>query len=206
MNRQEAALLDTREGQLAVRARLYRLLADREDLMWATASDIADRIERTSPPYRMVPLPLVEALAVEDVTEVDRVCGVAVRLLRKGSNSGVIDLLGYLEPDRLAAVALALPEERRRTILGKDVNWAIAFDLINMDGVREVEAELRDDELAQREVDECFRALGIDGERITRELRKYQQGLPNDLTAEEVAPLSEEERAEARELLAELDE
>lgn len=158
--------MDTREGQLAVRARLYRLLADRPELM-RVGLDLGERIERTSPPIRETRLPLVEALAVEDVTEVDRLCGAAVRRLRRRVDEGTIDLLSYLEPDRLAAVVLALPKNRRRAVLNKCYEAAYAESRIDEEQVREIEVAIEGFEATQREIDECFRALEIDGERIS---------------------------------------
>lgn len=207
MNRQGAALLDTREGRLAVRARLYRLLADRPELM-RVGLDLGEWIERTSPPIRETRLPLVEALAVEDTTEVDRLCGAAVRRLRRRVDEGTIDLLGYLEPDRLAAVLVALPKNRRRAVLNKCYEAAYAESRIDEEQVCEIEVAIEGSEATQREVDECFRALGIDGERITRELRKYHAGLPHDLTEEEIetieSPDLEGALAELREEVPEL--
>lgn len=133
--REVASLLNTREGELAVRARLYRLLADRPEYM-RVGLDIRERIEKTSPPIRATRLPLVEALAVEDVTEVDRVCAAAVRRLRKGASADVLDLLGYLEPDRLAAVVLALPENRRRAVVNRSYEAAYADARIDEERVR----------------------------------------------------------------------
>ncbi len=41
-----SAILDTREGRIVIRARLYALLADHEEYM--RADDVAARIARTS--------------------------------------------------------------------------------------------------------------------------------------------------------------
>ena len=177
-----------REANIALWARLYRVLADRDEYMMAR--DLAERIDRTDP-ERATCLSEVDAELVAYSTEIDRVCGAAARLLRKGWSAGVVEILGWLDPDRLAAVALALPENRRRAVLGKDYDWALAFGAIDMDRVREVEDIAERLNALARDMDHGIRsALGPeiaeDVARFGREQRRFYAGLPADLTVEDL--------------------
>ena len=177
-----------REANITLWARLFRLLADRDEYMMAR--DRAERIDRTDPQTATC-LSAVDAELVAHSTEIDRVCGAAVRLLCKGWSAGVVDILGWLDPDRLAAVALALPEKRRRAVLGKDYAWAQAFGAIDMDRVREVEDITEQLNALARDLDHGILSvlgpeIADDVARFDRELRRFYAGLPVDLTVEDL--------------------
>jgi hypothetical protein len=57
--------------------------------------------------------------------EVDRLCAYAVRVLgRKGKQTTeLLDVLGMLDPDHMAAIYYALPKERR-AVTTRDATWA----------------------------------------------------------------------------------
>jgi hypothetical protein len=102
----------------AQQARLFRLLARRLEL---NQPDRAGRIARALPDDAPGPLPLLDAAAVAGAGELDQLCAAAVRLLAKGGQvGGVLDLLGYLSPERVAAIWWALPPDRRRVIYRDD--------------------------------------------------------------------------------------
>jgi hypothetical protein len=99
-------------------ARLFRLLARRLEL---SQPDRADRVARALPTDAPGPLPLLDAAAVASAGELDQLCGHAVRMLAKGGQvAGVLDLLGNLSPERVAAIWWALPPHRRRVIYRDD--------------------------------------------------------------------------------------
>jgi hypothetical protein len=162
---------DARIGRLA---RLYRLLADRDEYM---SRDLEQRLAATS--ARRVPhMSGVDAESIENVGEIDRVCGAAVRRLRKRADAGVVDVLGWVDPDRLAAVALALPEGRRRAVLGRDYAWTRAFGGINHDAIREVETLIADFDAVGERLDDALRQLGGDPEAFADDARRAMLGLP----------------------------
>jgi hypothetical protein len=55
----------------------------------------------------------------------DKLCAQAVAIISEGGKvlGPLLDALSVLEPDRLVAMWLALPEERREVVL-KDHTWA----------------------------------------------------------------------------------
>jgi hypothetical protein len=104
--------------RIVQQARLYRLLARRLEL---NQPDRAGRIARALPDDAPGPLPLLDAAAVASAGELDQLCAHAVRTLTKGGQlGGVLDLLGYLSPERVAAIWWALPPYRRRVIYRDD--------------------------------------------------------------------------------------
>lgn len=116
-----------REVNIALWARLYRLLADSGEYMRvARLDDIAERVADTR--YNQAPcLNAVDADLVVHATPVDRLCGKAVRVLTKGACAGLVESLAELERDRRAAIALALPPKRRKAVFGPRVE--VLFDL-----------------------------------------------------------------------------
>jgi hypothetical protein len=173
-----------RDARIVVWSRLYRLLADRDEYMHP---DLEARVQATAP-RRAPSLSGIDAQAIEDMTEIDRLCGGAVRKLRKTASEPVIDLLGWLNADRLAAVALALPEARRRRVL-RDPVWARALASITEEAIQEVETLIADAEASERKVNELVRVVGIDPEALTEGARRYLLGLPHDLPPEQVEGL-----------------
>jgi hypothetical protein len=94
-------------------ARFLATLARRPELC---QHDRADRIARALPQDAPGPLPLLDAAGVAGAGELDQLCAAAVRILgRKGGTvAPLLDLLGYLPPERVAAIYWALPADRRR--------------------------------------------------------------------------------------------
>ena len=191
------------EASVALWARLYRLLADRPEFMH---EDLGERIDRTAPDVATC-VSEVDAELVAHASELDRLCGYAVRLLRRGGagSSALLDLLGVLRPERVAAIAYALPEERRRALAGRDPNWARAVASVDEDVMKEVNAIADDIDALGRKMDDGFRRLlgpevAHDIERVFQEQRKLVAGLPHDLSPEEVVALdqSREEAAAER--------
>ena len=177
---------------VALWARLYRLLADREEYLQLRGER---RFDRTSP-SEAPSLSVVDAELVANATEIDRLCGAAVRLLRMGMSAGVVEILGWLEPERLAAVALALPEKRREAVLRKGYDWVVAVHEVDEDAIREVNEYVDDLDDFDRDLDTAIRRnLGEDKRREIerRELgvRKLFAGLPHGLSFEDLVTLTE---------------
>jgi hypothetical protein len=83
-----------------------------------------------------IPLVLLDAALVAEVSEVDRLCAYAVRTLQgSGQKAALLDVLGMLEPDRIVAMYYALPPKRREAVRN-DFAWNYY--------VAEVEAEMPD--------------------------------------------------------------
>lgn len=164
--------MNRRDARIVLRARLYRLLADRDEYM---TRDRNSRMEATSPRVA-VTLSAVDAEAIQDADEVDRICGAAVRSLRGRYSAALAGVLGWLERDRLAAVALALPEARRDQIVLADPVWARAYREVDHDALREVEVLLEDFHAVERTLDDQLRRLGIDVESFTDDARRALVG------------------------------
>jgi hypothetical protein len=163
-----------RDARIVLRSRLYRLLAERKEY---TVRDLEDRLAATAP-RREPSLSPLDAGSIEDATEIDRLCGAAVRILSRGWSAGVVELLGCLDQERLAAVALALPERRPRAVVGRDLNWFRAFATVDEEAVREVETLIRDFDAITRKQDDTLRTLGVDPEQFTEDGRRALLGLP----------------------------
>jgi hypothetical protein len=69
------------------------------------------------------PLHLLDAGMVRYSSELDRLCGYAVSRLRQHARVEVLDVLGMLDPERVAAIYYAVPPGRRAALL-KDPAWA----------------------------------------------------------------------------------
>jgi hypothetical protein len=164
-----------RDARIVVRSRLYRLLADRREYMRRDLTGRAEAVSRLQAPH----LSLVDAEAIEDMTEIDRLCGAAVRALRQRYSASVADLLEWLDPDRLAAVALALPEDRRRAILRQRPEWGRALQAVDTGALGEVETLIGDFDALDRQITETMRALGLDPEEFADAANRALLGLPS---------------------------
>jgi hypothetical protein len=103
-----------RAYRIALLARRYALIARRPEFQTPNQPDRLQHALAAEPPG---PLPLLDAAQAVGSTELDRLCGYAVALLRRpGRTSEILDLLGVLDPDRIAAIYFALPAERRNVI------------------------------------------------------------------------------------------
>lgn len=107
-------------NKIAMLARLYQLLARRPELL---THGPQERRQKTiyDPP---VPISALDAAMVSEATELDLLCGYAVRRLSQpgATLKGVLDVLGMLTPERVCAMYLALPKERRR-LIQRDPVW-----------------------------------------------------------------------------------
>lgn len=162
---------------IALKARLYRLLAERPDF---SRADPAERIAATSAGQRALPLGRLDQVLIDRADETDLMCGCAVRKLRDGGHgqAGVLDVLGMLSPDRILAMYYALPPERRRTVTRTDGVWSYHVARAPED-INEAQSTIK--EWAEPIPDtppEMF--------RFQRESRRYKAGLPHALSPAEV--------------------
>ena len=193
-----------REVRIALWARLYRVLADHPAYL---RDDARERIERTDPDVATC-LGEVEAELIASAGEIDRFCGYAVAVLRRGAGQtgGLIDALGILEDDRLAAVALALPEPRRRAIAARDGTWSVALRGLDAERLREADAIANSLNDLRRRIDDGIRTtlgyeIADDCLRIVGGSRRLNAGLAHDLSLDDRVTLAAGHH-EARELLA----
>jgi hypothetical protein len=105
---------------LAMRARLLRLLADRPEFCRA---DRARRIDAMRPELNPTPVSPLDVTLAEYADETDLMCGYAVRILRKKRSAPIIDLLSTLSSDRVVAMYYALPADRREAVAQSDGAW-----------------------------------------------------------------------------------
>lgn len=181
-----------REANVAMLARLYRLLADRPEYLRHDTAERYDRTDRAAAPN----LGEVEAELVGRSEEIDRFCGYAVGVLRRGGTgtAGLIDALGVLDPDRLAAVALALPDDRRATLVRSDPVWARAVADLDAGLLAQVEEVADGINALTHKLDSGYRTtagdVADDVRRVQEGIRRRAAGLPHDLTPEEIAAFS----------------
>ncbi len=182
----------TRALNIALLARLYRLLADRPEFL---CRERVDRIDRTGADALPLPMTVLDTTSVERAGELDRMCGYAVRVLRAGASKSLLDVLGMLEPDRIVAMYYALPAERRRSVL-RDGAWV--YQVAHApEGIEDAEREVA--ELADEPIVPPGEIAG-EVERWQREQRRRRAGLDHDLTRQEVE-LAERAREDAAMLL-----
>ncbi|HET7571777.1 MAG TPA: hypothetical protein VFJ77_03810 [Gaiellaceae bacterium] len=126
--------------KIALLARAYRMLARRPEL-WT--HDCAERLRHAltdDGPGRMSAL---DAVLVFQAGKLDVLCAYAVAILRRPGerNAKILDLLGMLDPDRIAAIYYALPDERRN-IVKRDPAWAYHLGRTPHDDVTAALADL----------------------------------------------------------------
>lgn len=126
--------------QVAKYARLYRLLADRPEFLNADAGARLDAAWTQDAPGSLA---LLDRVLVGRMSELDRMCGYAVAKLRTQASAGVLDVLGVLDPARVAAMYYALPEPRRHLAL-RDAAWSYHVGRVDRRAVAEA-AEFWDD-------------------------------------------------------------
>ena len=182
-----------RDARIALWARLYRLLAERAEYRHPDAAERYDRTDRAAVPS----LGRVDAELIARSGELDRLCGAAVRSLRERWNAELADVLAALDPERLAAVALALPEDRRRAPA-----LARALRDVDMEAVAEVDSLADDIDALHRRIDrDVSNALGpevaYDAERFAAGARRLAVGLPHELTLDDLMTLLEAHRLTA---------
>lgn len=166
---------------IALYARLYRLLAERPALL---DPDEGARIEKAWAVAYPDVHALIDRAMVERMTELDRMCGYAVAVMRKRSSAALLDVLGLLDPTRIAAMYLALPESRRH-IATYDPAWAFHVQRLDLSELRQAADYW--DELASEPV-----AAPPDPDthddvlRFARESSRFRAGLAHQLTHDEL--------------------
>ena len=108
--------------EIAYLSRRFVLLADRPELCCTDKAELIERVLDMA-----VPLSELDRTLVLHAGELDRLCAHAVRVLRVRSVKPLLDVLGVLDPDRIAALYYALPL-RRRGAMQRDPVWAWHVD------------------------------------------------------------------------------
>ncbi len=157
-----------RDARIVKRSRLFRLLADRPEYM---TRDRERRFAALDGKVAVFVSP-IDAESIEDASDLDRLCAAALAKLDKRTDAGVVDLLGWLAEDRLAAILLALPEPRREAVAASDPVWARAWATVDMDAVREVETLIGDLDATWKAYDEHLRAIVGSPEDLTDAARR----------------------------------
>jgi hypothetical protein len=136
--------VNRRAFEIAANARRYARLARRPELLTSDRKARASAALTDGPPG---PLALYDAALTIGASELDRFSAYVVALLsspKRGSRSvaTLLDSLGVLDPDRVAAIYFALPAERRAMLL-RDYACARHVRDVKRE-VPEAEAALRD--------------------------------------------------------------
>jgi hypothetical protein len=134
--------IDARAWAIAANARRYELIARRPEFQ---SPDRGVRIAHAlaeEPPGELV---LFDVAMVIGASEIDRFCGYVVSALSSGGAgmSRLLDVLGVLDDDRVAAIYYALPEEARERVLRLDGAFAVIVSRIES-AMPDAEAALRD--------------------------------------------------------------
>lgn len=110
-----------RAYRIALYAHAYQLLARRPELWTADRDRRLDRALADAGPGR---LPLLDAVLVSQAGMLDVLCSYSVAMLQRpgARNVEVLDLLGMLDRDRIAAIYHALPVDRR-AVVTRDPIW-----------------------------------------------------------------------------------
>jgi len=159
--------MNRRDARICRLSRLFVLLADRDEYM---SRDVERRMEATS--ASRSELSELDALSVIAASDRDRLCASALRRLRTRSDGPLIDVLGWLDDGCVAALALALPADRRRAIIERDIVWARAWRSIDHEAVAEFEQFTHDLEIDLSQAMRNLRASGGDPEAHRDEHRR----------------------------------
>jgi len=167
------------EVNVVLWARLYRVLADRPEYLRHDLAERVDRTAATASPF----LSPVDGDLIALASELDLLCGYAVQRLREKASAPVLDLLGVLTPHRLAAVALALPEDRRAAVLRRDPYWARAVAALDPDALAVAREAIEDMGATVMESRKAIRDdLGDEfadvWDSVDQDLRRQGVGLP----------------------------
>ena len=114
-------------------ARRYRLLSERPEFLTANRAELIERV-LASP----VTIGELDRSMILHASELDRLCAHAVRGLAQRTSRPVLDLLGVLSPERLAAMYYALPENRRAGVR-RDPAWAYHVERVPLGTAEAVE-------------------------------------------------------------------
>lgn len=184
-----------RAYHIAFLARRYRLLSERPEYLTANRAELIDRMLNAQ-----VAVGDFDRTLILQTSELDRLCAHAVRTLAHHTPAAVLDVLGVLHPDRLAAMYYALSVSRQESVR-RDPAWAYQIERVPPDteavvaevagwaeGTQQIRASLaRLDAQAPSEARK-------DAERWDRSMLRHEVGLPVMLTDAE------------RKLIAESDE
>jgi hypothetical protein len=107
--------VERRAFEIAANARRYRLIARRPEYLLDRETRIRHALAEDAQP-----LHLFDAAMAIGASELDIFCGYVVSILNKPHGrptTTLLDALGILEPDRVAAIYFALAPERRNVML-----------------------------------------------------------------------------------------
>jgi len=179
-----------------MKARLYRLLADRPEFM---NEDHEVRLKLAWTADAPGSLALVDRVLVVAADEIDRLCGYVLRHLRHRAEEAVLDVVGALTAERLVAIYIALPR-RRRSAVKRDPVWA--YHVARTDHAAIEAAEQFWDELPDVAIPEDMSWQDQDAYFcFIREADRYRAGLSHELTSKQVDMVARGRR-KSREILA----
>lgn len=184
-----------RATRIAMLARLYLLLGKHPEYMTANAGERIDRALDAP-----VPLNGLDRTLLAAATEIDRVCGYTVMLLRGQTSKPLLDALGVMDSDRIVAMYYALPD-RRREIVRRDPVWAYHIEH-QPEGLADVMSETKDllTELDRIEADMARTdatvpaAVSDQLRRTERVMLRRQAGLPVNVSRREIEAIEDSER------------
>jgi hypothetical protein len=185
--------------RIAMLARLYRVLAERPELLTASRGEL---IERTL--AAQVTIGEFDRTLILHASELDRLCAHAVRSLAQRAPGAVLDMLCVLHADRLAAMYYALPDGRRETVR-RDPAWAYQIEHAPP-GTAEAVAEVERCAHAVQQTAahlaaltaQAPRAAREDTERWDRAMLRHEVGLPVLMTDAEHELIAQADEDTAR--------
>jgi hypothetical protein len=185
-----------RATRIALLARLYMLLGKHPEYLTASTGERIDRALEAP-----VPLNGVDKTLLMAATEIDRVCGHTVMVLRGQTSKPLLDALGVMDPDRIVAMYFALPD-RRREVVRRDPAWAYHIEHAP-EGLAEVMAGTEDwiKECDRIEADmarmDAYVPAAVSNrlKRAERVMLRHQAGLPVMVSRQEEQEIEESERA-----------
>jgi hypothetical protein len=190
-----------RSYRIAFMARRCRLLNERPEYLTANRAELIERMLAAQ-----VAVGEFDRGLLLHTSELDRLCGHAVRSLGRSAPGAVLDVLGALHPDRLVAMYYALPDGRRASVR-RDPAWAYQIEHAppgTAEAVAEVERLAED---TQQVTARLARLAGNapsderqDAERWERAMLRHDVGLPVLLTDPEREIIAQADEDTARRL------
>jgi hypothetical protein len=114
----------SRATRIAFMARRYRILSERPEYLTTNRAELIERMLAAQ-----VAIGDFDRTLILHASELDRLCAHTVRTLTQRAKASVLDVLGVLNPDRLAAMYYALPESRR-AVVRRDPAWCYHVERI----------------------------------------------------------------------------
>lgn len=184
-----------RATRISLLARLYMLLGKHPEYLTANTGERIDRALESP-----IPLNGVDKTLLMAATEIDRVCGHTVMVLRGQTSRPLLDALGVMDPDRIVAMYYALPD-RRREVVRRDPAWAYHIEHAP-EGLAEVMAETQDwiKECDRFEADAARLDVSVPAavsdrlKRAERVMLQHQAGLPVMVSRREREEIEASER------------